>query len=104
VNTLRRLTADPARTALLVAGGLGFVLIGAAPAAPAARFPGSAEEVSSVVPAVAGLGTVIAPPIIGSAVDAFGVGAIPLGVTGMLVLAGVCAHALRLAGRRHERQ
>ncbi|NBB74873.1 MAG: MFS transporter [Bacteroidetes bacterium] len=68
------------------------------------RFPDSAEEVSSVVLAVAGLGTVIAPPVIGSAVDAFGVRAIPLGVTGMLILAGVCAHVLRLAGRRRERE
>ena len=67
------------------------------------RFPGSAEEVSSVVLAVAGLGTVVAPPVIGSAVDAFGVGAIPLGLSVMLILAAVSAHALRLAGRRRER-
>ena len=64
------------------------------------RFPGSADEVSSVVLAIAGLGSVFAPPIIGSAVDAVGVGAIPVSVIVMLSLAGISAHALRISGRR----
>jgi fucose permease len=63
------------------------------------RFPGSADEVSSVVLAISGLGSVIAPPIIGTAVDTFGVVAIPTGLTFMLILAGLTAHSLRLAAR-----
>jgi fucose permease len=63
------------------------------------RFPGSADEVSSVVLGLGGIASVLAPPVIGTAVDAFGVGAIPAGITFMLILAGMSAHGLKLAER-----
>jgi fucose permease len=67
------------------------------------RFPEAADEISSVVLAVGGLGPIVAPPVIGSAVDAYGVAAIPVAIAFMLILAGTCAHVLKLASREHAR-
>lgn len=68
------------------------------------RFPGSADEVSSVVLAVGGLGSIAAPPVIGQAVDAVGVGAIPAGLVAMLATAAVVSQSLRLFTRARGRE
>jgi fucose permease len=67
------------------------------------RFPNTPDEVSSVVLAVGGLGSIAAPPLVGLAVDAFGVTAVPIAITLMMVLAGASTHLLRLAGPRRDR-
>ncbi|MFO8063260.1 MAG: MFS transporter [Spirochaetota bacterium] len=64
------------------------------------RFPALADEVSSVVLAVGGIGTVIAPPVIGTAVDIYGVSSIPAAIALLLVCAGATAQALKLNARR----